>query len=89
MFGELFSRPRRPATRLERGFVAYAAGAVSYVVAMSVVVLAGVPALVNGTLTGRLAPELLPIVGGALALVMAALLVAPFVSEVLAARASD
>jgi len=88
VFGDLLSRPRRPATRLERGFVAYAAGAVAYVVAMSVVVLAGVPALVNGMLGGRLIPELVPIVGVALALVMAALLVAPFVTEVMAARAA-
>jgi CRP-like cAMP-binding protein/Zn-dependent protease len=88
VFGDLLSRPRRPATRLERGFLAYAAGAVGYVVAMSAVVLAGVPALINGTLGGRLAPELVPIVGVALALVMAALMVMPFITEVLAARAA-
>ena len=86
VFGDLLSHPRGPATRLERGFIAYAAAALLYVVVMSVVVLAGIPALVNGTLAGRLAPQFLPIVGGVLALVMAALMVAPFVTEVLAAR---
>jgi putative peptide zinc metalloprotease protein len=89
VFGDLLSRPRPPATRLERGFVAYAVAAVAYVVAMSLVVLAGVPALVSGTLGGRLAPQLIPIVGGALALVLAALLVAPFVTEVQSARAAQ
>ncbi len=88
VFGDLLSRPRRPATRLERGFVAYAAGAVAYVVTMSIVVLTGVPALVSGTLGGRLMPELVPIVGVVLALVMATLLVMPFVTEVRAARAA-
>lgn len=86
VFGDLLSHPRRPASRLERGFIAYAAAALLYVVVMSAVVLAGIPALVNGTLAGRLAPQLLPIVGGALALVMAAMMVMPFVAEVLAAR---
>jgi hypothetical protein len=61
---------------------------VAYVVVMSIVVLAGVPALVSETLGGRLAPELLPVVGVGLALVTCALLVQPFVSEVLAARAA-
>ncbi|HEY3218553.1 MAG TPA: cyclic nucleotide-binding domain-containing protein [Candidatus Limnocylindria bacterium] len=88
VFGDLLTRPRRPITRLERGYLAYAAGAVAYVVVMSIVVLAGVPALVSETLGGRLAPELLPVVGVGLALVTCALLVQPFVSEVLAARAA-
>lgn len=86
VFGELLARRRTPATRLERGFLAYAAAAVLYVVVMSTVVLAGVPALVSGALAGRLAPELVPLIGGVLALVMAALLVMPFLTEVRAAR---
>lgn len=86
VFRDLLTHPRPPATRLERGFLAYAAAAVLYVVVMSAVVLAGIPALVNGTLAGRLAPQLLPVVGGVLALVMAAMMVMPFVTEVLAAR---
>lgn len=87
VFRDILSRPRRPANRLERGFVAYAAAAVAYVVVMSLIVLAGVPALVNGMFKDRLAPELLPVAGAGLALILAALLVGPFVSEVLAARA--
>jgi CRP-like cAMP-binding protein/Zn-dependent protease len=87
-FGELPARPRRPANARERGFLAYAVAAVGYVVVMSLVVLAGVPALVNGTLGGRLSPELIPVVGVGLALVLAALQVTPLVTEVLAARAA-
>lgn len=86
VFADLLAHPHAPASRLERGFIAYAAASLLYVVVMSAVVLAGIPALVNGTLAGRLAPQLLPIVGGVLALAMAALMVAPFVAEVLAAR---
>jgi putative peptide zinc metalloprotease protein len=87
-FGEFASRPRRPATPRERGFLAYAAAAVAYVVVMSAVVLAGVPALVNGMFGGRLPGELIPIVGVGLALLLAALQVTPLVTEVLAARAA-
>jgi putative peptide zinc metalloprotease protein len=85
-FGELLSKPRRPATSRERGFLAYAVAAVGYVAVMSAVVLAGVPALVNGTLGGKLPPELLPVVGIGLALGLAALQVTPLITEVLAAR---
>jgi CRP-like cAMP-binding protein/Zn-dependent protease len=88
VFGELLSHPRRPATPRERGFVAYAAAAVGYVLVMSLLVLAGVPALVNGTLSGRIAPELLPIVGAGIALALAYLQVSPLVAEVRDARAS-
>ncbi len=87
-FGELLARPRRPGNARERGFLAYAVAAVGYVVVVSLVVLAGVPALVNGTLGGRLPPEMLPVVGVGLALVLAALQVTPLVTEVLAARAA-
>jgi len=86
-FGELASRPRRPATASERGFVAYAVLAVGYVFVVSAIVLAGVPALVNGMLGGKLPPELLPVVGVGLALALAALQITPLVAEVRAARA--
>ncbi len=86
VFHDLLARPRRIASRTELGLVAYCLAALAYVVAMTVVVLAGVPALVTGTFAGRLGPELLPLVGVGLALVLAALLVGPFVGEVLAAR---
>jgi hypothetical protein len=88
VFGDLITGPRRPLTRLERGFLVYAAGVVAYVLVMTIVVLAGVPALVSGVLDGRVPDELVPVIGSALALGLAALLVVPFVSEVVAARAS-
>ena len=87
-FGELLSKPRRPATARERGFLAYAVAAVGYVAVMSAVVLAGVPALINGTLGGKLPPELLPVVGIGLALGLASLQITPLLTEVLAARAA-
>jgi len=87
-FGELASRPRRPATARERGFLAYAVAAVGYVVVVSAIVLTGVPALVDGMLGGKLPPELLPVIGVGLALVLMALQVTPLVEEVRAARAS-
>ena len=87
-FGELASRPRRPANRLERGYIAYAVAAVGYVIVMSALVLKGVPAVIDGTLGGKLPDQLLPVVGVGLALVLAALQVSPLIAEVLAARAA-
>lgn len=89
VFADLVSRPRRPGSRTEAGLVAYTLAALAYVVVMSGVVLAGVPQLVDGTFTGRIGPELLPFVGGGLALILTALLVGPFVGEVLAARSTQ
>jgi len=89
VFRDLASRPRRPRSRLERGFVLYAAAAFLYVVAMSAVVLAGVPGVVDGLFHDRLTPELIPVAGVGLALVLATLLIGPFLGEVLAARAAD
>ena len=88
VFGDLLSHPRAPRGRLERGFIAYALAAVAYVIVMSGVVLKGVPARVTGTLDGRLPDALIPIVGVGLALAMSGLLVTPFLTEVLAARAA-
>jgi CRP-like cAMP-binding protein len=87
VFGDLAARPRLPEGRREIGFVAYAAAALGYVLVMSLVVLAGVPALVTGVLGGRVDPLVVPLVGALLALVLAALLLGPFVAEVVAARA--
>ena len=47
---ELIARPRWPRTRLERGFVAYTLSATAYILAMTLLVLSGVPALVEGIL---------------------------------------
>ncbi|TMB75927.1 MAG: cyclic nucleotide-binding domain-containing protein [Chloroflexi bacterium] len=88
VFSDLLSGPRRPLTRLERGFLVYAAGVVAYVLVMTIVVLAGVPALVNGMLEGRVPSDFIPLIGGGLALGMTALLVMPFVNEVVAARSA-
>lgn len=88
VFADLLARPRRLDSRTEAGMLVYTAAAVGYVVVMSAVVLSGIPQLVNGTFAGRIGPEFLPVVGVGLALAMAALMVAPFVSEVLAARSA-
>ena len=88
VFRDMAARPRRPRTRLERGFLAYAAASLVYVVVMSVVVLAGVPGIVDGMFKDRVAPELLPVAGLGLALLLAALLIGPFLGEVLAARSA-
>jgi CRP-like cAMP-binding protein/Zn-dependent protease len=88
VFSDLVARPRRLDSREEAGLVAYTAAAFAYVLVMSLVVLSGVPKVVDGTFAGRIGPEFLPIVGVALALVLAALLVGPFVGEVLAARSA-
>ena len=87
VFRDLVASPRLPEGRREVGFIAYAAAALGYVLAMSLVVLAGVPALVTGVLGGRVDPLVVPVVGGVLALVLAGLLLGPFVAEVVAARA--
>lgn len=86
VFRDLLAHPRVPRSRTEAGLLAYTVAAFAYVVVMTIVVLAGVPSLVSGTLDGRVADQLLPLVGAGLALVLAALLVGPFAGEVLAAR---
>lgn len=86
VFRDLVSRPRLPVGRREVGFVAYAIAALIYVLGMSLVVLTGVPALVTGVLGGRVDPVVVPLVGAVLAVVLAGLLLGPFVSEVIAAR---
>jgi hypothetical protein len=88
VFHDLVARPRAPANRREAGFVAYAAGAMLYVLAMSVIVLNGIPALVTGVLGGRVDPVVVPVVGGVLALALAALLLGPFIGEIGAARSA-
>lgn len=86
VFGELLSRPRPPRTRTEAGFIAYALAALAYVLAVSAVVLLGVPGLVEGLLATRVEEGLRVLAGAAIALVLTGLLIGPFVGEVLAAR---
>ncbi|HVR88631.1 MAG TPA: cyclic nucleotide-binding domain-containing protein [Candidatus Limnocylindria bacterium] len=88
VFADLIKRPRRPASRLEAGFIAFTAAAAAYVLAMTILVLSGVPTLVEGILPVFIAGQLRIAAGVAIALVMTGLLVAPFVSEVRAARVS-
>jgi len=88
VFRDLVSHPRLPRDRREAGYVAYAAAALAYVLGMSLIVLTGVPALVTGVLGGRVDPLAVPLVGAVLALVLAGLLLGPFVAEVVAARAA-
>lgn len=89
VFADLLSRPRRLASRAEAGLFAYTLGALGYVVIMSLIVLSGVPAVVEGTFAGKIGPELLPIAGVALALILTALLVGPFIGEIFAARSKS
>lgn len=83
---ELIARPRWPRTRLEGGFVAYTLAAAAYILAMTLLVLSGVPDLVEGVLPTWIGGEARVIVGGVAALVFTGLLVAPFVGEIVAAR---
>ena len=87
VFRDLVSRPRRPRTRTETGFVTYAVAALTYVLVVSAVVLLGVPGLVDGVLAGRVDGAMRALAGSVVALVLTALLVGPFVGEVVAARA--
>jgi CRP-like cAMP-binding protein/Zn-dependent protease len=82
VFAELIRHPRRLRTRLEAGFVAYTAAAVAYIVGITALVLSGVPGIVAGIVPATVGAELQLLAGAAVALVMAALLVGPFVGEV-------
>src|SRR5205823_8887573 len=48
VFADLLRHPRRPRTRLEAGFIAYTLAAAAYVIAMTLLVLTGVPGIVTG-----------------------------------------
>lgn len=86
VFRDLLDRPRRPATRREAGFVAYALAALVYVVVMSLLVLRNVPGLVGGMVPESLGDGLRAGIGVVLALGLTALLVTPFVLEAVEAR---
>ena len=87
VFKDLVARPRLPQTRLERGFVIYAACAVLYVLVVATLVLLGVPALVTGIFEKRIPGLLVPVAGVAIAVVLVTLQVMPLVGEVREARA--
>ena len=88
VFAELIPHPRALRTRLEAGFVAYTLAAVAYILGTTLLVLSGVPGLVTGIVPASVGAELRILAGAAVALVMAALLVTPFVGEILAAAKS-
>jgi len=88
VFADLIRHPRRLRTRLETGFLAYTLAAAAYVLGMTVLVLSGVPGLVTGIVPPSVGDELRLFAGVGVALVMAALLVGPFIGEVVAARKS-
>jgi len=87
VFADLLEHPRRPRSRLEAGFVAYAAAALAYVIGVTALVLVGVPSLVDGVLADRVDASLRDLLGILVALALAAFNLGPFVSEILAARA--
>ncbi len=86
VFVDLVAQPRLPRTRLEAGFIAYTAAAAVYVLGMTVLVLTGVPGIIEGFVPARFGAELRLVAGAGVALVMSALLIGPFVGEVRAAR---
>ena len=86
VFADLVRHPRRPRTRLEAGFVAYTLAAAAYVLGMTVLVLSGVPGIVAGIVPASVGADVRLLAGAGVAIVMATLLVAPFVGEVARAR---
>jgi len=88
VFADLLRSPRRPRSRLEAGFLAYTIAAAGYVLAMTLLVLSGVPGIVSGIVPVSVGVEVRLLAGAGVALVLAALLVGPFVAEVAAARRS-
>lgn len=86
VFAELVAHPRWPRTRLEAGFLAYTAAAAAYVLGITFLVLSGVPGLVAGIVPASVGTEVRLVAGAAVALVMAAMLVAPFIGEIARAR---
>jgi putative peptide zinc metalloprotease protein len=87
VFRDLLDRPRRPASRRETGFMAYAVAALLYVIVMSALVLRNVPGLVGGLVPATLGDGVRAAVGITLALGLTVLLVAPFILEAVEARA--
>lgn len=87
VFRDLLDRPRRPVSRRETGFMAYAVAALLYVIVMSALVLRNVPGLVGGLVPAALGDGVRAAVGITLALGLTVLMVAPFILEAVEARA--
>ncbi|GAC1459403.1 MAG: hypothetical protein NVSMB8_08960 [Candidatus Limnocylindrales bacterium] len=88
VFADLVRHPRMPRTGLERGLAVYTLASAAYIIAMSLLVLSGVPSLVEGILPPGVRLELRVAAGTVIAVVLTGLLVGPFVSEVRAAVAT-
>lgn len=86
VFAELPAAPRWPRTRREGLFLGYTAAAAAYVIAMTALVLSGVPGFIAGVLPASVGGEVGLLAGSAVAVVLAATLVGPFISEVIGAR---
>ena len=76
VFADLVRHPRRLRSRLEAGFLAYTLAAAIYVLAMTLLVLSGVPGLVRGIVPASFGDEVRLLAGAGVALV------APFIGEI-------
>ena len=86
VFRDLLDHPRRPASRMEWGFVAYASAALAYVIAMCAVALAGLPNAVNALLPATVTGATRDLIAVAVALGSTVLFVLPFITEAIGAR---
>jgi len=86
VFADLAGHPRRPRSGLETGFLAYTVAATLYVLAMTVLVLTGVPGIVAGIVPPTVGPAVEVLAGAGVALALVVLLVGPFFMEIAAAR---
>jgi putative peptide zinc metalloprotease protein len=85
VFGDL-GRPRRPRSRFEAGALAYVIAAVVYVLAMCAVAIAGLPPLAHALLPATMDVATKTDIALAVAFVIAASLILPLVIEAIDAR---
>ena len=86
VFADLSRHPRRLRTRLERGLLLYTGAATAYVAGSSLLILGAGPRLVAGILPPSVDLDLRVMAGVGIAVGVAAVLIAPLVGEVRAAR---
>src|SRR5262249_21838562 len=86
VFRELLDHPRRPASRAGAALVAFTVAALLYVVAGVIVSLAGVPKVIETVLPSFVSGPARVAVGVGTGLVLATLLVMPFITEAIDAR---
>ena len=86
VFADLAGHPRLPHSRLETGFLGYTVAATLYVLAMTVIVLTGVPGIVAGIVPPTMGSTVEVLAGAGVALALVMLLVGPFFMEIAAAR---